>query len=1464
MFAMSIRTLFFVATAAFSVGLDRSRASEVPVDPPVHSFWTAGETWIGAEDDRFWVHGTDPADGRRAVTCVRLPVSRLAPEVETFKLEHSFWPIGVIRGWLFGRPGWPEEGFRVVDPRDGRVVLNEHLPDWNWSYDRHHVHPGGYTDYNEANERSPDLLLRFDAVAQTLVQRPVFGVRPGYYPIQRLLGAGDSWLVFRRWPGSGAGSIVVLDANTLAERSEVFLPAGASLGHRFVSAGDTLFVPVDDGLVAINGITGTHEPALKQGADPAVWESPPVAGWGDDLWTYLSGEVRLWRKGSDGRWANVFRGGLPGWDEFDYGEPKFVATPRGLFVKEQRRVHLFSPEASRPVMKPWRTARLSESAGVQALWLTLDRPPASPVSVRVKSAGGSATAGTDYEAVDREVIFPAGVAQVAVPVSVTADLLPEAHETIRFELSEPRGLSLPESRQGGAVILASGLQLDEWVPEPVGIPPFQGKVIERHGDVTIGYVDDSSAADAGAVYLWDSVSGRLRGRTPFSMAGSNPRVPSFLELDGRLEGIQPSGDSVVWHELDPATGRSLRSRVMNPGTKVRWTILLGGARVLFVRHEPGSSIATGVVISADDPPGVTREFELPEGPNNSVEMSFACDGRHFAMGWKSGDLSQGYPKFLRWYDARTLEVIGDRNVTTLARCQPVALRGGLLLCESAKGVVAFRMPAGEMVWQVDDVKFATAGDSYWFSRSGEQLPVARDLETGADISAPDMLGDTMTPAMEFVAHGEGGVMVSDSRPAWPDGAMRTRYLAFSPERTRPGVRLLNDRLEIDGSGSRLGLALAEPTGAAVEVEAIAPPQDVPGFSSVAVDGSPVRLPADGSRVDIPYGLESFAVAQPVSGPQQTLEFRVTTPGQAPFRTWADLPLHDHVPLVPRHRLRWVEQSIIWARAVGMRVSDGRLLAWSGSDIDPGNGAGDVVYVINPASGRVERQIADPRPESGKRFGVNAVLQGGKIAVISRFKNGGGVVDIFEVWSGRRIKSLVQRGPNPGFGASLASDETYFAVGSPGLAAGNPSGSQVEVYRWSDFKRVMRKAAKGNARLGEDVVLRHGVLHATTAGRSAVASFSLPKGKPAASPLLPAPGGAALIGEGSQFLLAGDSLRSFRDDGSPSWSLPNPLRATDDPHRVSVSQGLVVLHDRFGVVLHDESDGSRVARVNVPYSWSSETRDIEDAAVAGNNLFTLQDSSLRITPLEDVGDFRAWCRFRGVAGSEAEFAAYVASRTAPALPIARAVAGQAGVQVDSPGLPPPDVLILVEMEIRAGEWRALAWREGRGPWTSGTGVQSGQGLNVPWPHGIEESSAVRVRHVPLTADGGLPAGTAFVPWIDLHLPTGASGRAQAGDVDGDGYTDATELGLGMDPSRWDSSPLMIEPAGGGLQVSHLRPRGEAGAPVLESSDDLLTWRPAEGDSSLVLEVAAEDDQFERVTATPVPGRARKFFRLVISP
>ena len=88
---------------------------------------------------------------------------------------------------------------------------------------------------------------------------------------------------------------------------------------------------------------------------------------------------------------------------------------------------------------------VSESGDAAQIVLVLNKAWDTPVSVRVVTEDGSATAGADYTALDREVTFAAGSTQASVTLSILDDDVDEENETVTVRLQIPQNGILGQS-----------------------------------------------------------------------------------------------------------------------------------------------------------------------------------------------------------------------------------------------------------------------------------------------------------------------------------------------------------------------------------------------------------------------------------------------------------------------------------------------------------------------------------------------------------------------------------------------------------------------------------------------------------------------------------------------------------------------------------------------------------------------------------------------------------------------------------------------------------------------------------------------------------------------------------------------------------------------------------------------------------------------------------------------------------
>nr|WP_232786762.1 Calx-beta domain-containing protein [Mycolicibacterium aurum] len=83
--------------------------------------------------------------------------------------------------------------------------------------------------------------------------------------------------------------------------------------------------------------------------------------------------------------------------------------------------------------------------------VTLDKAASAPVSVAYTTAGGTATAGSDFTAKSGVVTFAAGVLSQQISIAVAGDSVVEANETFTVTLSNPTGVTIADGSAVGTI-----------------------------------------------------------------------------------------------------------------------------------------------------------------------------------------------------------------------------------------------------------------------------------------------------------------------------------------------------------------------------------------------------------------------------------------------------------------------------------------------------------------------------------------------------------------------------------------------------------------------------------------------------------------------------------------------------------------------------------------------------------------------------------------------------------------------------------------------------------------------------------------------------------------------------------------------------------------------------------------------------------------------------------------------------
>ncbi|MCZ4499239.1 MAG: polysaccharide deacetylase, partial [Marmoricola sp.] len=143
--------------------------------------------------------------------------------------------------------------------------------------------------------------------------------------------------------------------------------------------------------------------------------------------------------------------------------PSSVAAVPRVVKEARKRGYCFAGlgkhgGVARPVPQVRATVTRGHEQGPKAVRvrLDLDRPTSHPVSLRVETVSGTASAGEDFRARTLNVVLATGVRHAWFTVPVRADDVAEPTETFRLVLSKPRGVTFRQASYG-ATILDAGV-----------------------------------------------------------------------------------------------------------------------------------------------------------------------------------------------------------------------------------------------------------------------------------------------------------------------------------------------------------------------------------------------------------------------------------------------------------------------------------------------------------------------------------------------------------------------------------------------------------------------------------------------------------------------------------------------------------------------------------------------------------------------------------------------------------------------------------------------------------------------------------------------------------------------------------------------------------------------------------------------------------------------------------------------
>lgn len=134
------------------------------------------------------------------------------------------------------------------------------------------------------------------------------------------------------------------------------------------------------------------------------------------------------------------------------------------------------------------TYHVAEASGTATVTVVLNRPSYAPVTVHYRSQDGTAATGTDYDAVEGDLVFAPGQTSATFLVTVVNDSDAESDETVALFLSAPSGATLAGST-------ATLTIADDDIPPPaVAFAVASAAVAETAGTAVVTVTLSAAAA----------------------------------------------------------------------------------------------------------------------------------------------------------------------------------------------------------------------------------------------------------------------------------------------------------------------------------------------------------------------------------------------------------------------------------------------------------------------------------------------------------------------------------------------------------------------------------------------------------------------------------------------------------------------------------------------------------------------------------------------------------------------------------------------------------------------------------------------------------------------------------------------------------------------------------------------------------------------------------------------------------
>jgi len=1009
----------------------------------------------------------------------------------------------------------------------------------------------------------------------------------------------------------------------------------------------------------------------------------------------------------------------------------------------------FDPSQSLPLVEIVEPSWVGESDGTAMVTVVLDEPARQPSSVRFTAKGGSATDGLDFISQNTILHFDVGQRSASARIPILPDRIPENHETISLELSEPVGLQLRPSSPTAQVIRASGFEENQnrlfrnlptgWAyPQVVAVT--SSYVLANLLSEPIG----QSQLRTAKLAAFDVNGGGFISFADFGPSSTADISESNGEV-GMLEQSPATEASRTLTRWNPRAGSASRVQVVNCST-------IGGRLTTKLMWDGGDKLTGGTLKPGG--PAETSFFSPLEGMVFDGELPFSTatvmGGNQIGVVglYGKGAIGSGIVYRLRAFvwsrqDHRLLWS-SDLGETESYVINATLSRNELLVANDR--LISLNLSDGSLRWESSRSELAgiryriVAGPEHVFVQPSYGQWQVFELGTGACLGRLEH-GNLFNSGSDSVGliGGPEAVFLNRYFPNWTqENFGPSEWVEICSQRQQPAVRMDPPVLVASHGGSVVSFSLAEDFDRPVRLEVLDQAY-VFSFSGVPPKPKPIPLeiPASGGQVLVRLQLPPSLVNPIVSGAKVEVNGRIFLNGEPMATQTGQIFVTSGITSVRSSKVQ-VGTGTDFANGIKMLARNGLLFVGYPGDRNGGVPGSGKIEVFDASTGAHVRTMMRPSSPVCYDFGAQLLVQSDKLLVGApgiqdslrpRFAKTGSV-HIFRLQDGQKLASIFNPTSGPMFGQTLASSAEYFAV-----SATNPNPevlretSTVSVFSWRDYKKVMVKSgnradyfgqglaiAGGQLLVGSpEASLRSGRTVYTKAGR--IQSFELPKGRAGSDWISPwvttekGFGSSILQSSDGEFVVASGEVVLGKANaqvfgalrGQARFLLKSTFREPVNLFDAAVHRGDLFTTTSGDLVLYSLKSGEVSAEStladpapNEPASYVRVTCFNVDEA---SRLFWIDHGKCYRADAQELGGFRWWSRFMlpdtgadpnaDTNGNQiSDLYDYIVDRTGASPVTLSLLPDGVSCQVEVKSDFPRDVLATLEIQDLSGNWRPI--------------------------------------------------------------------------------------------------------------------------------------------------------------------------------